>query len=297
MVDPALAAAALVLGCVIGLTGMGGGALMTPILVGLFGVPPGVAVASDLVASAVMKPAGAAVHLRSRNADLVLTRWLVIGSVPPAFLAPIIAYHVFGGVDDSTLRVVIGAVVLASSALGLLRAYLTYRRPRREPQSARRYDQVALVILGAVAGTLVGLTSVGSGSLVAAGLVMLFPALSGSRLTGTDLVQAVPMVWAAALGHAVIGQFDLAVTTSVVIGGVPGVVLGSLLATRVRGHWLKAVVLGLLVLSGLTMIGISLPVTIPAAVAVGLVQMWLATRRRQDDVDARGDAARGTLRA
>ncbi|WP_026316729.1 sulfite exporter TauE/SafE family protein [Actinokineospora enzanensis] len=174
MIDPAIVAAGFVLGGVIGLTGMGGGALLTPLLVGVFHIPPGLAVASDLVASALMKPFGAAIHLRSRTADISVVRWLVVGSVPTAFAAPILAGQLFGhGLDEQVLRLVIGVMVVLSSLLGLVRTAWTIRERRRGAAPTREPRRAAICALGAVAGLLVGLTSVGSGSLVSAGLVLL----------------------------------------------------------------------------------------------------------------------------
>lgn len=288
MIDYAIIAAGFVLGGIIGLTGMGGGALLTPLLVGVFHVPPGLAIASDLVASALMKPFGAAIHLRSKTADLEVVRWLVIGSVPTAFAAPVVAHLVFeDAIDEKALRAVIGVMVVLSALLGLLRTAWSIR-PRTTPPRTRVPTASAVCALAAVAGVLVGLTSVGSGSIVSAGLVLLLPSMVGSRLTATDLVQAVPMVWAAALGHLVVGQFDFGVTSSVVIGGIPGVIVGSLFAARARGTWLKTVVVALLMFSGLSMLGTSFLIAGAAAACAGLAHHLVSSAAKQPALTADG---------
>jgi len=299
LIDPALVGTAFLLGGVIGLTGMGGGALMTPLLIGVFNVPPAAAIASDLVASAIMKPFGAAVHLRSGTADLRIVRWLLCGSVPSAFAAPILSHALIdGGLPNDLLRVLLGVLVVASSVLGLARAFLNARRPpehRSTGKPGHRRNRITLCVLGVVVGTLVGLTSVGSGSLVAAGLVVLFPAMTGRRLTATDLVQAVPLVWAAALGHLLVGEFALGITASVALGGIPGVIVGSLWATRVRGRWLKAFVLGLLMFSGLSMLSAPLWAALPIAATAGTVHWFL--REKPPPEPASSVPAASTIRS
>ena len=287
MIDYAIIAAGFVLGGVIGAPPPMPVSPMTPLLVGVFHVPPALAIASDLVASALMKPFGAAIHLRSKTADLKVVRWLVAGSVPTAFAAPVVAHLAFeDAIDEQTLRAVIGVMVVLSAVLGLVRAAWVFHRPGRTRvlDQSRLPSRVAVCALGAVAGVLVGLTSVGSGSIVSAGLVLLVPSMMGSRLTATDLVQAVPMVWAAALGHLVVGEFDFGVTSSVVIGGVPGVVVGSLFAARAHGTWLKTVVVGLLMFSGLSMLGTSFLVAGAAGVCAGLANHLVGSSGRAEPV-------------
>src|SRR6266511_3918692 len=198
--DPVMVLAGLGVGVVVGLTGMGGGALMTPILVLLFGVPPMAAVSSDLAASAVMKPFGGLVHARRGTVAWSLVGWLCVGSVP-------------------------------SAALGLL---VKTRRRAAGPglPGPVRVRPLPTALLGAVGGLVVGLTSVGSGSLIIVVLLTLYPTLRANDLVGTDLVQAVPLVTAAALGHAFFGDLHLDIAGAVLAGSIPGVLIGARLSAR-----------------------------------------------------------------
>src|SRR5215470_10622209 len=214
--DPLLAFAGLGVGVVVGLTGMGGGALMTPILVLAFGVPPLAAVSSDLAASAVMKPFGGFVHARHGTVNWSLVRWLCLGSVPAAFLGVLLT-RLLGQAHEVQQAVQYAlAVALVLAAVGLvIKAYVGRRhaaagRPAVDARSIV-VRPLPTALLGAAGGLVVGLTSVGSGSLIIVVLLALYPSLRANDLVGTDLVQAIPMVAAAALGHALFGDLDLSV--------------------------------------------------------------------------------------
>ena len=210
--DWTLALGALVVGIVVGLTGMGGGALMTPMLVLFFGVTPLAAVSSDLVASAVMKPVGSFVHIRNGTVRWDLVRWLALGSVPAAFCGVLIARALGHGqnVEDLIQRALGVALVVAATGL-FVRAYLRLAERARHRDASRTADPagpprvavrpVPTVIIGGIGGIVVGMTSVGSGSLIIIALMSLYPTLRASELVGTDLVQAVPLVASAAVGH------------------------------------------------------------------------------------------------
>ena len=244
--DPLLAFAAFGIGIVVGLTGMGGGALMTPVLVLFFGVPPLAAVSSDLVASAIMKPVGSFVHLRRGTVHLGLVKWLCIGSIPGAFSGVIIARALGKGQEvQDFIRVALGLALLLAAAGLIVRAYLRLleharRRDGRAdplPQGRPTVDlrPVPTIVVGLVGGIVVGLTSVGSGSLIIIALMALYPSLKASELVGTDLVQAVPLVASAALGHILFGDFKLDLTTSLLVGSIPGVWVGAHLSARAPG--------------------------------------------------------------
>jgi len=241
-----LALGALVVGVVVGLTGMGGGALMTPVLVLFFQVPPLTAVSSDLVASAVMKPVGSFVHLRRGTVHLGLVKWLCIGSIPGAFSGVLIARALGRGEDVQNLvRTALGVALLLAAFGLIVRAYIRLveharlRDGRAAPLSQERPDVVlrpwATIVLGALGGIVVGLTSVGSGSLIIIALMVLYPTLTASQLVGTDLVQAVPLVASAALGHILFGDFKLELTTGLLLGCIPGVWVGAHLSARLPG--------------------------------------------------------------
>ena len=228
--DPLVAIAGLGVGFVVGLTGMGGGALMTPILVLVFKVPPLAAVSSDLVAAVVMKPVGGTVHLRRGTVHLALVRWLCLGSVPAAFLGVVVLKSLgSGAVLQDRVQLVLGAALLLA-ATGIVAKGLVQRG--RAP-AGRVHDIVVrpgrTLAIGAIGGLVVGMTSVGSGSLMIVLLLVLYPSLSASQLVGTDLVQAIPLVASAALGHLLFGDFELVLTGSLLVGSLPGVYLG-------RGH-------------------------------------------------------------
>ncbi|HEY0467653.1 MAG TPA: sulfite exporter TauE/SafE family protein, partial [Polyangiaceae bacterium] len=224
MIDPKVALAGLFVGFVVGLTGMGGGALMTPILVLLFKVQPLAAVSSDIVASMIMKPVGGGVHWRRGTVNTELVRWLVLGSVPSAFLGVLLLKSSGQGEAlQQHVKLALGLALLVV-ALGLIiRPLLSRGRQAGDRIEPLAVKKLQTVLIGIAGGLVVGLTSVGSGSLMIILLLMLYPKLRLNELVGTDLVQAIPLVASAALGHALFGDFQLALTASILIGSVPGV--------------------------------------------------------------------------
>ena len=263
--DPALAVASFAIGIVVGLTGMGGGALMTPVLVLFFGVPPLAAVSSDLVTSAVMKPVGSLVHLRRGTVHLGLVRWLSVGSVPGAFSGVLIARALGRGPGvQEVVRVALGIALLLAAAGLVARAYLRLlERARHRDGHADPLPQgrptVALrvaptILVGACGGLVVGLTSVGSGSLIIIALMALYPRLKASELVGTDLVQAVPLVVSAAGGHLLFGDFRLQLTTSLLAGAVAGVWVGAQLSARAPGGLVRRALAFVLLASALKLL-------------------------------------------
>ncbi|MGI8757109.1 MAG: sulfite exporter TauE/SafE family protein [Acidimicrobiales bacterium] len=273
-VDLTIALAGLLVGFTVGLTGMGGGALMTPILILVFKVDPLTAVSSDLVASFVMKPVGAGVHLRRGTVDLRLVRWLVLGSVPSAF-AGVLLLRAFGDGThlQDTLKVFLGAALLLAASTILVKAVLGRRRgPSTAPGVATDIvvRPLATVAVGVVGGLVVGMTSVGSGSLMIVALLLLYPSLRASQLVGTDLVQAIPLVGAASLGHLLFGDFELGLTTSLLIGALPGVYIGARLSSRAPDHVIKPVLVVVLAASALKLLGVG-TTQVGIAVAAGIV--------------------------
>jgi uncharacterized membrane protein YfcA len=292
-IDPLLALASFGIGIVVGLTGMGGGALMTPVLVLFFNVLPLTAVSSDLVASAVMKPVGSFVHLRRGTVNLGLVKWLCVGSIPGAFSGVLIARALGRGQQvQDVIRTALG-VALLLAAIGLtVRAYIRLveharrRDGRAEPlpqgRPSVRLRPLPTVALGAIGGLVVGLTSVGSGSLIIIALMALYPTLKASELVGTDLVQAVPLVASAALGHILFGDFRLGLTTSMLVGCVPGVWVGAHLSARAPGGLVRRALAFVLLASALKLLGVSNKGTgiILALVAVIAPLLWMLVRRR-----------------
>src|SRR6476646_3490796 len=266
-IDPLLSLASFGIGIVVGLTGMGGGALMTPVLVLFCNVAPLAAVSSDLVASAVMKPVGSFVHLRRGTVHLGLVKWLCIGSIPGAFSGVLIARSLGRGEDvQQAIRTALGVALLLAAAGLIGRAFirLTEHARARDGRAAplpQGRPSVVLrplptVIVGALGGVVVGLTSVGSGSLIIIALMALYPTLKASELVGTDLVQAVPLVASAALGHILFGDFKLALTTSLLVGCIPGVWVGAQLSARAPGGLVRRALAFVLLASALKLLNV-----------------------------------------
>jgi uncharacterized membrane protein YfcA len=291
-IDPLLAAAALGIGIVVGLTGMGGGALMTPVLVLFFNVAPLAAVSSDLVASAVMKPVGSLVHLRRGTVHLGLVRWLCLGSIPGAFSGVLVARSLGKGEDiQQVVRTALGVALLLAAAGLIVRAFLRLveharvrdgrAAPLPQGRPAIQLQVLPTVIVGALGGLVVGLTSVGSGSLIIIALMALYPTLKASELVGTDLVQAVPLVASAAVGHLLFGDFHLDITTSLLVGCIPGVWIGAHLSARAPGGLVRRALAFVLLASALKLLNVSNQRT---AVILGLVLLfapvlWMLVRR------------------
>ena len=238
--DPIVALAGLLVGFVVGLTGMGGGALMTPILVLLFKIEPLAAVSSDIVASMIMKPIGGGVHFKRGSVNKELVKWLVMGSVPSAFLGVVLLKHLGTGAGLQGLVKSALGVALLVVAFGLVvRPLLTRARKPGDSMMPIQVKKVPTLLIGIAGGLIVGLTSVGSGSLMIIMLLMLYPSFKLSELVGTDLVQAVPLVASAALGHIFFGDFKLALTASILVGAIPGVFMGAQLSSRAPDHVLR----------------------------------------------------------
>jgi uncharacterized protein len=284
-IDLYVALAGLIVGFTVGLTGMGGGALMTPILVLLFKVQPLAAVSSDLVAAVVMKPVGGGVHLRRGTVNFALVRWLMLGSVPAAFAGVLVLRHLGDGeVVQGRIKLALGWALLLAAGSIAARALLRWRATRRAARTAGagtapvgrrpfRPRPLPTVLIGVAGGLVVGMTSVGSGSLMIVLLLLVYPMLSSRELVGTDLVQAIPLVASAALGHILFGDFKLALTASLLLGSIPGVYLGARVSSRARDVVIRPALTLLLLASGLKLL--NLPTGQLAAVLVAVVLLAL----------------------
>lgn len=290
--DWVMALGACGVGIVVGLTGMGGGALMTPMLVLIFGVPPLAAISSDLVASAVMKPVGSFVHLRRGTVNLRLVAWLCAGSIPSAFCGVLIvtAFGEGQGVQDA-IRIALGVALLIAAFGLIIRAYVRLaERARRRDGSADRLPQdrptvavrpLPTLLVGALGGVVVGMTSVGAGSLIIISLMALYPALKASQLVGTDLTQAVPLVCSAALGHIIFGDFSMSLTLPILIGSIPGVFVGAHLSARLPGGLVRRALAFVLFASALKLLGVTTAITGVCLLLVLLAAppLWMIVRR------------------
>jgi uncharacterized membrane protein YfcA len=287
--DLTLALAGLGVGIIVGLTGMGGGALMTPLLVLVFGVPPVAAVSSDLAASAVMKPFGGWVHARRGTVNWTLVGWLCAGSVPSAFLG-VLLLRLLG--DDAAvqhaIKIALGIALLLAAGGLLLKAWASRRRRGDGPAEPITVRPVPTLLLGAAGGLIVGLTSVGSGSLIIVALLALYPKLRANDLVGTDLVQAIPLVTAAALGHALFGDLQLDIAGAVLIGSIPGVLIGARISSRAPGGLVRGALIVVLLASALKLLDVPTGWVgavsgVAALVAIGLG--LAGARRRADAAD------------
>src|SRR4051794_5202983 len=283
-IDPYIVLGSAIIGFLVGMTGAGGGALMTPMLILLFGVKPGAAISSDLVAAVMMRPFGAAVHLRKGTVNLRLVQWLVVGSVPAAFAGSYIL-HLMGGSKSAQTNIerVLGAALLVGAAAMVLRQVLD-RRGGNE-RTAVIHEVVPrpgrTIAIGVIGGLVVGITSVGSGSLMIVMLLFLYPMIGANQLVGTDLTQAVPLTAAAALGALAFGHVEFGVTVSLILGSVPAVLIGSLFSSTAPDRYVRPVITFVITASGLKYIGMDTETlgwtlcAILLAVAIG----WLVTRR------------------
>ena len=251
-------AAGFLVGVVVGLTGMGGGALMTPALIFLGVGDAATVVTADLTAAAIYKTGGAAVHAREGSPHFELAKWLILGSVPFALLGPhIIAYLTDPEDLDKVLKMCIGFALLLAASTYALRLYIDLRRRtagRGTADPNPRIRPLATFLVGALGGLLVGVTSVGSGSVIMVALLMLYPGLPAVKLVGTDLVQAVPLVLAAAISNIVLHGLDWSILIPLVIGSVPGTMLGSKLAPRVAQSIIRRGIVIVLTMSGLALL-------------------------------------------
>jgi len=281
-VDLGVAAMGLVVGVVVGLTGMGGGALMTPLLVLFFGVQPLAAVSSDLVAAVVMKPIGGSVHLKRGTVDLRLVKWLALGSVPSAFLGVVILRSFgHGQVVQDRIKLMLGVALLVAATAMVAKS--RFDRGREAATTPVVVKPLATVAIGVLGGLIVGMTSVGSGSLMIVLLLVLYPRLTARQLVGTDLVQAVPLVVSAAIGHLLFGDFVFGLTASLLLGSAPGVYLGARVSSRANDALIRPVLVIVLVASSLKLLGAPTEVVgilLVAAVVVGGVVVVAARRRR-----------------
>jgi len=284
--DPLIIASGAFVGFAVGLTGMGGGALMTPILVLLFGVEPLTAVSSDLVASVIMKPIGGAVHWKRGTVQKSLLKWLVIGSVPTAFLGVLLLRKLGSGAAlQGGVKLALGVALLVVVTGLVVKPLLSLRHRPGDSMIPFVVKPIPTLLVGIIGGLIVGLTSVGSGSLIIIMLIMLYPRMRLAELVGTNLVQAVPLVASAALGHLLFGSFKLGLTASIVIGSVPGVFIGARFSSRAPDYLIRPALIVVLTLSGLKLIGLpnkALGLVAPLAIAGGAsYTLWAWRRARQ----------------
>jgi uncharacterized membrane protein YfcA len=245
--------AGLVVGFIVGMTGVGGGSLMTPILL-WFGINPATAVGTDLLYAAITKSGGVWVHSRNRNIDWKVTGWLTLGSVPAVLLTLwyLSTLHAAPESLNAVIKKALGVVLLLTALAVLFKQQLlafAHRRAGGHYQPGGRKLNGWTVVTGLVLGTMVALTSIGAGALGTVALFILYPLLPTRRLVGTEIAHAVPLTLVAGLGHAGMGNMDWSVLGYLLIGSLPGIYLGSQLTGRVPDRVLRpclALMLGLI---------------------------------------------------
>ena len=254
--NPLYSLAGVLVGILVGLTGVGGGSLMTPLLVLAFGFHPATAVGTDLLYASATKTVGGAVHGWRGTVDWRLVRRLATGSVPAAALTLLVLSRATaqGKETGHTITVVLGFALLATALATFFRARIVTRlAPAFDGLSARRLA-ILTIVLGAVLGVLVSLTSVGAGALGMTALLILYPLAPVNRLVGSDIAHAVPLTLIAGIGHWWLGSVDVGLLLSLLAGSVPGIVLGSLVASRVTDRVLTPILATTLAVVGLKLI-------------------------------------------
>jgi uncharacterized membrane protein YfcA len=286
--DPAIILFGLGVGVLVGTTGMGGGSLMTPLLILVFGIKPVVAVGTDLAYAAVTKTVGGWRHFRKGTVFPRMAFWLALGSCPGALAGVWLLDRLraaWGEDFDTFMLVSIGAALLLTGSLVLLRALALADHAARERDAFRMQTRhkVAAVALGGSIGFVLGITSAGSGTLIAIGLILGFR-LSPHRVVGTDVAHAAVLLWVAAAAHLVSGNIDFGLAGTILLGSVPGVWAGANLSTRLPQEWLRLALATVMLASGLSLVskaGVDLPVVvlIGAPLAVGALSAAVLRRR------------------
>jgi uncharacterized membrane protein YfcA len=270
-----LSVTGLLIGLLVGMTGMGGGALLTPLLILLFGFKPTLAVGTDILHGAVFKTFGAVRHRKLGTVHAHLTLWMLAASAPMSLLGVQIAEWLESrngeGVDSISAKVIGAALVLGG--LGFLAKTFVRRgvQPNNAPFILGRRDHVIAVALGAAGGFIVGLTSVGSGTFFALVMLLVFP-LTAAKIVGTDIFHAAALLWVAGLSHLIHGNVDLGAMGWLLLGSVPGVLLGSQLTVRLPERSLRVALATVLLLSGVELLQVpGRSFLIPAVLAVGVL--------------------------
>jgi uncharacterized membrane protein YfcA len=297
--DPLIIVFGFLVGILVGTTGIGGGSLMTPVLILVFGFKPVTAIGTDLAYGAVTKTVGGWRHLRNRTVDLGLSGWMAVGSVPAAIAgvwALDLIKHAAGDSFDDTVLIAVAAALLLTGAVMLGRLLFINGSDANEVQSSplTRKHKVAAVLLGVSVGFVLGVTSAGSGSLIAVGLILFFR-LAPQRVVGTDVFHAAILLWAAAIAHVFAGNVDFGLAGTILLGSIPGVWVGSGLAVRLPVGVMRATLAVVLVAAGLALLqkagaGLSPAEILGIPVVIGLAAWLINSLRRPIRVPERARA-------
>jgi uncharacterized protein len=248
--QPIYGVTAFVVGVLVGMTGVGGGSLMTPLLILLFGIHPATAVGTDLLHAAVTKTAGSLVHWFNNTIDWQVVRRLACGSVPASAVAltALSALDLSGSLAHDLINVVLTVALVITALTLIFRDRIVARYSNWFDALSPRQVAVLTTAAGAILGVLVSISSVGAGAIGVTALVLLYPKLSAARIVGSDIAHAVPLTLVGGIGHWMLGSVDLQVFTSLILGSVPGILLGRYVAVRIPDRALRLVLAGVLVI-------------------------------------------------
>jgi len=252
MIDPLYSLSGFIVGALVGMTGVGGGSLMTPLLILLFGIHPATAVGTDLLYAAATKTGGTFVHGFSGSIDWRIVRRLATGSLPTTALTLLVLSRlgIEGTTAHSLILVVLGCALFATAGVLIFRKWIVNLYAAHVGELDDRRTAILTISTGAVLGVLVSISSVGAGALGATVLVLLYPKLPTVRIVGSDIAHAVPLTLLAGMGHWIMGSIDTHLLGSLLVGSIPGIVIGSYGATRVPDAVLRFVLAGTLILAG-----------------------------------------------
>jgi len=251
-----LSIAGVLIGTLVGMTGMGGGSLMTPLLVLIFGFTPAVAVGTDIAHGAIFKSVGAIRHRRMGNVAARLSGWMFLGSAPMSLVGVWLATwlkHRYGGGTQSVGAAVLGVALLIGGAGLLAKSFVSVREHPKRFRRLTRRDRLAAVGVGLFGGLIVGLTSVGTGVFFGLSLLILFP-LRSQKVVGTDIFHAAALLWVAGAGHFVAGNVNMGAVGWLLIGSIPGVLIGSQLTLKMRDRVLRNALATVLLASGVKLL-------------------------------------------
>ena len=257
MIDPLYVGSGFAVGFLVGVTGVGGGSLMTPLLILLFGIHPATAVGTDLLYAASTKTVGTVVHAAARTVDWKLVGLLAIGSVP-ATIATIVVLSQFdlqSASAEHAITLTLGAVLMVTAAFLILGRNIRDRYADRLQSLDRRKIDLLTILLGLVMGILVTTTSVGAGAIGVTVLLLLHPKMPAARVVGSDIAHAVPLTLLAGAGHWYLGSINWALLSTLLIGSLPGIILGSLVATRAGDALVRVALASVLILVGVRLLG------------------------------------------
>jgi hypothetical protein len=230
-------------GILVGLTGVGGGSLMTPVLVMVFGIHPAVAVGTDLLQVSITKAAGSLVHGFRNTVDWRLVRTLALGSIPSTLLTLLLLSHIDlrNAAAQTVISQILGVSLIFTACCLLLRSRLIKLSAGRAERMSRRQQTIVTICSGALVGFLVTMTSVGAGAIGTTVLILLYPRMPMARLVGSDVAHAVPLTLLAGVGHWILGSIDWSLLTLLLSGSVPGIIIGAYLSSRVPDFALRVI--------------------------------------------------------